>query len=111
MSQVRSHDTFPRPEGLPVWPEVMLTLSEEQLDGFIDLRVAIVGDPEDTIAQINRWEATGGDQMLLLRRRGAARNRADARADGQVRDPEFDSDPVHRTTGQRAAAEGAAVPA
>jgi alkanesulfonate monooxygenase SsuD/methylene tetrahydromethanopterin reductase-like flavin-dependent oxidoreductase (luciferase family) len=68
MSQVfRYHDTFPRPEGFPEWPAVMPELSEEMLDGFLGLGAAIVGDPDDVVKQVARWEATGADQFVMLR--------------------------------------------
>ena len=56
-SVYRYHDTFPRPAGIPAWPEVMPPLDETALDGMIELGSAIVGDPDDAIAQFRRWEA------------------------------------------------------
>jgi alkanesulfonate monooxygenase SsuD/methylene tetrahydromethanopterin reductase-like flavin-dependent oxidoreductase (luciferase family) len=106
MSQVfRYHDTFPRPEGFPVWPEVMPDLTEEALDGFLELGAAIVGDPDDAVAQIRRWEATGADQFLMLR--GVKSKEETLRMIklmGEHVVPKFDTDPVHRTTRLREAA-------
>ncbi|MBW0114677.1 LLM class flavin-dependent oxidoreductase [Pseudonocardia abyssalis] len=109
MSQVfRYHDTFPRPEGFPVWPEVMPDLTEEALEGFLELGAAIVGDPDDAVAQIRRWEATGADQFLMLR--GVKSKEETLRMIklmGEHVIPKFDTDPVHRTTRLRQAAAGA----
>ncbi|MGH8999073.1 MAG: LLM class flavin-dependent oxidoreductase [Acidimicrobiia bacterium] len=109
MSQVfRYHDTFPRPEGFPVWPDVLPDLTAEQLDYFIDLGAAIVGDPDDVVEQVRRWEATGADQLLMLR--GVKTKEQTLRMldlMGKHVIPKFDTDPVHRTTAQRAAAAGA----
>jgi alkanesulfonate monooxygenase SsuD/methylene tetrahydromethanopterin reductase-like flavin-dependent oxidoreductase (luciferase family) len=106
MSQVfRYHDTFPRPEGFPVWPEVFPDLTEEMLDGFIGLGAAIVGDPNDVIEQVKVWESTGADQLLMLR--GVKTKEQTLRMIklmGEHVIPKFDNDPVHRTTRQREAA-------
>jgi alkanesulfonate monooxygenase SsuD/methylene tetrahydromethanopterin reductase-like flavin-dependent oxidoreductase (luciferase family) len=106
MSQVfRYHDTFPRPEGFPEWPAVMPELTGEQLDDFIDLGAAIVGDPDDVINQLRRWESTGADQFLMLR--GVKTKEETLRAlrlMGEHVIPHFDKDPVHSTTRQRAEA-------
>lgn len=104
MSQVfRYHDTFPRPEGFPVWPDVMPELTEDQLDHFIDLGAALVGDPDDVLAQVRRWESTGADQMLMLR---GVKTKEETirmlRLMGEHVIPKLDTDPVHRTTRLRA---------
>jgi alkanesulfonate monooxygenase SsuD/methylene tetrahydromethanopterin reductase-like flavin-dependent oxidoreductase (luciferase family) len=108
MSQVfRYHDTFPRPEGFPVWPEVLPDLTEEALDGFLELGAAVVGDPDDVVAQLRRWEATGADQFLMLR---GVKSKEETlrmlRLMGEHVIPEFDTEPEHRTTRQRRAAAG-----
>jgi alkanesulfonate monooxygenase SsuD/methylene tetrahydromethanopterin reductase-like flavin-dependent oxidoreductase (luciferase family) len=108
MSQVfRYHDTFPRPEGFPEWPAVMPELTEEMLDGFLGLGAAIVGDPDDIVTQIGRWEATGADQFLMLR--GVKTKEETLRMIklmGEHVIPKFDKDPIHRTTRLRAEAAG-----
>jgi alkanesulfonate monooxygenase SsuD/methylene tetrahydromethanopterin reductase-like flavin-dependent oxidoreductase (luciferase family) len=108
MSQVfRYHDTFPRPEGFPQWPAVMPELSEEMLDAFIGLGAAIVGDPDDVVQQVKAWEATGADQLLMLR--GVKTKEETLRMIRLMGDyviPKFDLDPEHRTTRQRREAAG-----
>ena len=86
--------------------------TEEMLDGFLGLGAAIVGDPDDVVAQIARWEATGADQFLMLR---GVKNKEQTlrmlRLMGEHVIPKFDKDPVHRTTRLRAAAAGNPIPA
>ncbi|MCW0214624.1 MAG: LLM class flavin-dependent oxidoreductase [Pseudonocardia sp.] len=108
MSQVfRYHDTFPRPEGFPEWPAVMPDLSEEMLDGFLELGAAIVGDPDDVVTQLKRWEATGADQFLMLR---GVKTKEETlrmiRLMGEHVIPKFDLDAEHSTTRQRRIAAG-----
>jgi alkanesulfonate monooxygenase SsuD/methylene tetrahydromethanopterin reductase-like flavin-dependent oxidoreductase (luciferase family) len=108
MSQVfRYHDTFPRPEGFPAWPDVLPELTEEALDGFLDLGAAVVGDPDDVTAQLRRWESTGADQFLMLR--GVKTREETLRMLKLMGDhviPKFDTEGEHRTTRQRRAAAG-----
>ena len=108
MSQVfRYHDTFPRPEGFPQWPEVMPDLTEEMLDAFIGLGAAVVGDPDDVLAQVKVWESTGADQFLMLR--GVKTKEQTLRMIelmGEHVIPKLDTDLVHRTTRMREAAAG-----
>lgn len=112
-SQVfRYHDTFPRPEGFPVWPDTMPEPDAAGLDHFIDIGAAIVGDPDDALAQIKRWEATGADQFLMLR---GTKSKAEClemiRLMGEHVIPKLDTDPVHRTTRMREAASSPPVAA
>ena len=107
----RYHDSFPRPAHVPAWPEVMPQLDETALDGMIGLGSAIVGDPDDAIAQFKRWEATGADQFLLVR---AQKSKAETlqmiKLMGEHVIPKFDTDPVHRTTRFREAASSTVTP-
>jgi alkanesulfonate monooxygenase SsuD/methylene tetrahydromethanopterin reductase-like flavin-dependent oxidoreductase (luciferase family) len=102
-SQVfRYHDTFPRPEGFPVWPDRMPDPDEAGLDGMIGIGAAIVGDPDDAIEQLKRWEATGADQFLLLRGTKTREQTLETlRLVGEHVIPKFDTDPVHRSARMR----------
>jgi alkanesulfonate monooxygenase SsuD/methylene tetrahydromethanopterin reductase-like flavin-dependent oxidoreductase (luciferase family) len=106
ISQVfRYHDTFPRPEGIPVWPEVIPEYSEEVIDFMIDAGAAIVGDPDDALTQFRRWEAAGADQILVLRGTKTKEQTLDMiRLMGEHVIPKIDTDPLHRTTRFRDAA-------
>jgi alkanesulfonate monooxygenase SsuD/methylene tetrahydromethanopterin reductase-like flavin-dependent oxidoreductase (luciferase family) len=111
MTQVfRYHDTFPRPEGIPAWPDLVPPLNDEMLDAFLGLGAAIVGDPDEVVAQVARWDATGADQLVMLR--GVKTREQTLRMlklMGEHVIPKFDKDPVHRTTRLRAAAAGTPI--
>lgn len=106
LSQVyRYHDTFPRPDGVPAWPTVIPKFDEAALDAYIDLGTAIVGDPDDVVAQIARWEATGADQFLFTRANKTKEETLKLiEIVGKYVIPKFDTDPEHRTTRLRHAA-------
>jgi alkanesulfonate monooxygenase SsuD/methylene tetrahydromethanopterin reductase-like flavin-dependent oxidoreductase (luciferase family) len=99
-SQVyRYHDTFPRPAGLPAWPEIIPAFDDAGLDGLIEVGAAQVGDPDDVLAQVKRWEATGCDQFMVMRGTKTKQQCLDMiRLMGEHIIPKIDTDPVHRTT-------------
>jgi alkanesulfonate monooxygenase SsuD/methylene tetrahydromethanopterin reductase-like flavin-dependent oxidoreductase (luciferase family) len=106
ISQVfRYHDTFPRPEGIPQWPEVLPEYTDEVFDAMIDAGAAIIGDPDDALTQFRRWEAAGADQILLLRGTKTREQTLEMiRLMGEHVIPKIDTDPVHRTSRFRDAA-------
>ena len=53
----RYHDTFPRPEGIPQWPELLPDYNEEIIEFLIAEELMICGDPDEVLAQCKRWEA------------------------------------------------------
>jgi alkanesulfonate monooxygenase SsuD/methylene tetrahydromethanopterin reductase-like flavin-dependent oxidoreductase (luciferase family) len=99
-SQVyRYHDTFPRPEGFPVWPDVMPAVDAAAIDGLIQIGAAQVGDPDDVLEQVKRWEATGCDNFMVMRGTKTKEQCLDMiRLMGEHIIPKLDKDPVHRTT-------------
>ena len=109
ISQVfRYHDTFPRPEGIPAWPEVLPPYTDEVLDAMLDAGAAIIGDPDDALGQYRRWEAAGADQILLLRGTKTKEQTLEMiRLMGEHVIPKLDTDPVHRTDRMRASATSA----
>lgn len=58
-------DTFPRPEGIPAWPEVLPPLGRAEVDAMVESDVCVVGDPEDCAAAVAQFEAIGCDQLLI----------------------------------------------
>jgi alkanesulfonate monooxygenase SsuD/methylene tetrahydromethanopterin reductase-like flavin-dependent oxidoreductase (luciferase family) len=100
----RYHDTFPRPPQIPRWPELLPDLTLEGIDARIE-NGAIWGDPEVALAQCRRWEALGLDQLCIslttLKKEDALET---LRLLGEHVIPKIDTDPVHRTDRQRAAA-------
>lgn len=99
----RYHDTFPRPEGIPQWPEVMPQLTPEVA---VAMREAgsLIGDPDDAIRTLRRWEAAGVDGVIIgVGHMGHEHAMETLRVFGEHIIPEIDKDPVHRTTRMRGA--------
>jgi alkanesulfonate monooxygenase SsuD/methylene tetrahydromethanopterin reductase-like flavin-dependent oxidoreductase (luciferase family) len=100
----RYHDTFPRPEGIPPWPELLPAPTVEGLAVGRE-RGAIVGDPDHALAQCRRWEAAGADQLVFGTGFGSHEATLETiRLFGEHVIPKLDTDPVHRTTRFREAA-------
>jgi alkanesulfonate monooxygenase SsuD/methylene tetrahydromethanopterin reductase-like flavin-dependent oxidoreductase (luciferase family) len=100
----RYHDTFPRPPGVPPWPELLPDNTREAIPHALE-RGAVLGDPEDALRQCRRWEAAGADQLVFGL--GAATQEQSLemiRLMGEHVVPRIDKDPVHRTTRLREAA-------
>ena len=100
----RYHDTFPRPAGVPPWPELLPDNTREAIPLHVE-RGAVLGDPEDALRQCRRWEAAGTDQLVFGL--GAATQEQSLemiRLMGEHVIPQVDKDPVHRTTRLREAA-------
>ncbi|HUI02388.1 MAG TPA: LLM class flavin-dependent oxidoreductase [Acidimicrobiales bacterium] len=109
-SQVfRYHDTFPHPESVPYWPEILPEYDEPVVEFMASSGALICGDPNDAIEQCKRWESTGADQLVISV--GAAPIETTLETIelmGEHVIPKFDTDPVHRTSRMRdlAAADG-----
>jgi alkanesulfonate monooxygenase SsuD/methylene tetrahydromethanopterin reductase-like flavin-dependent oxidoreductase (luciferase family) len=94
----RYHDTFPHPEMVPYWPELIPTSTPETLPIHREMGM-IVGDPDHAIAQVKRWEAAGADQLVLGTGAGTFEDTMEMiRLFGKYVIPAVDHDPVHRTT-------------
>jgi alkanesulfonate monooxygenase SsuD/methylene tetrahydromethanopterin reductase-like flavin-dependent oxidoreductase (luciferase family) len=100
----RYHDTFPRPPGVPPWPELLPDNTREAIPNHLE-RGAVLGDPEDALRQCRRWEEAGADQLVFGL--GAATQEQSLemiRLMGEHVIPKIDKEPVHRTTRLREAA-------
>lgn len=102
----RYHDTFPRPEGIPEWPELLPEYSEEIIELLIAEELMICGDPDEVLRQCRRWEQAGADQLSFGLPIGISREDTmnSIRLIGEHVIPKIDTDPVHRTSRFRAAA-------
>ncbi len=102
----RYHDTFPRPEGIPRWPELLPPYTPEIVDLLIAEELMICGDPDEVLAQCKRWEAAGADQLCFGLPVGMAYEdtMTTIKLIGEHVIPRIDTDPVHRTTRFRRAA-------
>jgi alkanesulfonate monooxygenase SsuD/methylene tetrahydromethanopterin reductase-like flavin-dependent oxidoreductase (luciferase family) len=97
-------DSFPRPEGFPVWPDLPPDPTVEQLKAGANAAASCVGDPDEISRTIQRFIDVGADQLTF------SSTVCDYDMDviresyelfGKHVIPKFDTDPVHSTTRQR----------
>ncbi|MCB8907705.1 MULTISPECIES: LLM class flavin-dependent oxidoreductase [unclassified Streptomyces] len=96
----RYHDTFPRPEGIPEWPELLPEYSAEIIELLIQEELMICGDPSEVLAQCKRWEQAGADQLSFGLPIGISYEDTmnSIKLIGEHVIPKIDTDPIHRTT-------------
>ncbi|MGA4538459.1 LLM class flavin-dependent oxidoreductase [Uniformispora flossi] len=95
----RYHDTFPHPEGLPNWPELVPDINAEMVEFAADAGAMIVGDPDNALKAVKQFEAAGVDQLVLGlgpdTREGTLET---IRLFGEHIIPKLDTEAEHRTT-------------
>jgi alkanesulfonate monooxygenase SsuD/methylene tetrahydromethanopterin reductase-like flavin-dependent oxidoreductase (luciferase family) len=101
----RYHDTFPHPEGVPFWPDLIPDLDLPTVEIMAEVGAAIVGDPDQALAQCRRWEAAGCDQLTF----GVSGHDLESALEtirllGEHVIPKIDTEPLHSTTRFRQAA-------
>lgn len=102
------HDTMPKPDYAPVWPESIPGVGdEENLDRLIEDGWLLCGTPEEVAEQLERYQQVGCDQVVF----GLPSDSLEHEEVLEMLEifgskviPEFDKDPVHRTTRMRAEA-------
>ncbi len=103
-------DSFPRPAGFPVWPDLPPDPTVAQMEVAAAAGNLCVGDPDDLARTIQRFVDIGADQLTF------SSTVCDYDMDvitesyetfGREVLPKFDLDPVHSTTRQREAQCGA----
>jgi alkanesulfonate monooxygenase SsuD/methylene tetrahydromethanopterin reductase-like flavin-dependent oxidoreductase (luciferase family) len=100
-------DTFPRPPGIPTWPETLPPVTPEQLDAGIAAGEMAIGSPDEVAKTVERYVATGADQLsfgMLSTSMSIESCQEAVETFGKHVLPAFDKDPVHNTTKQRLAA-------
>ncbi|MGA2210217.1 MAG: LLM class flavin-dependent oxidoreductase [Acidimicrobiales bacterium] len=108
----RYHDTFPHPAWVPQWPELLPDMTPQDVAKAGAGGAMLAGNPDDALAQCQRWESAGTDQLVIGVGPGSHEATIDTlRLLGEHVIPKLDRDPVHRTTRFReaAAAAGAAA--
>jgi alkanesulfonate monooxygenase SsuD/methylene tetrahydromethanopterin reductase-like flavin-dependent oxidoreductase (luciferase family) len=100
----RYHDTFPHPDWVPRWPDLIPDPDAEQLEAQKATGL-VLGTPDEALEQCRRWESAGADQLAF----GVGMATTDQmietiRLIGEHVIPKIDKDPVHRTTRFREAA-------
>ncbi len=98
----RYHDTFPHPETIPYWPELMPRYDAEMIQGMAGIGAVICGDPSQALEQCRRWESSGADQLVFGVGCASKEDTLEMiRLMGEHVIPKIDTDPVHRTTRMR----------
>ena len=103
------HDTMPKPDYAPTWPESIPGVGDyDNLDRLIEEGWLLCGNPEEVAEQLARYQEVGCDQVVF----GLP---SDSMEHEEVLEmlevfgtkviPEFDKDEVHSTTRYRATAQ------
>jgi len=58
-------DTFPKPPGIPEWPEEIPDPTLEQLAAGREKGTSIVGTPDECAEVLEKWRAIGVDQLIM----------------------------------------------
>jgi alkanesulfonate monooxygenase SsuD/methylene tetrahydromethanopterin reductase-like flavin-dependent oxidoreductase (luciferase family) len=104
----RYHTTFPKPAGIPEWPDLVRDATPEEVERRIKAGYLLCGEPDEVLEQVKRYEEVGADQIVFS-------FPVDMGIDVAIESitlfgkhviPKLDSDPVHRTTRFRDAAAG-----
>jgi alkanesulfonate monooxygenase SsuD/methylene tetrahydromethanopterin reductase-like flavin-dependent oxidoreductase (luciferase family) len=100
-------DTFPRPAGVPPWPELIPEPTAESLEERIAAGNRLVGDPDECARGVQMYADVGCDQLifgLLASAQPQETALGTVELFGRHVIPRFDRDPVHSTTRMREAA-------
>jgi alkanesulfonate monooxygenase SsuD/methylene tetrahydromethanopterin reductase-like flavin-dependent oxidoreductase (luciferase family) len=107
----RYHDTFPHPEGVPVWPDRIPDATPDMIPDLVtsteSLTASLTGTPDQALEACKQWEAAGADQVSFgfgpAEQEDALRT---IRLLGEHVIPKLDPDPEHRTSRFRRLAAG-----
>jgi alkanesulfonate monooxygenase SsuD/methylene tetrahydromethanopterin reductase-like flavin-dependent oxidoreductase (luciferase family) len=100
-------DTFPKPAGVPDWPQRIPEPTPAQMDERIASGQRIVGDPDECAAAVQKYADVGCDQIIfgvLASTQPQETAVHSVELFGREVVPRFDRDPVHSTTRMREAA-------
>jgi alkanesulfonate monooxygenase SsuD/methylene tetrahydromethanopterin reductase-like flavin-dependent oxidoreductase (luciferase family) len=100
-------DTFPRPAGVPPWPQVIPEPTAAQLEERIATGQRVVGDPDECARAVQLYADIGCDQLIFGVLASTQPQEVALRSVelfGQHVVPRFDYDPIHRTERMREAA-------
>ena len=102
------HSTMPPQPGAVKWPNAPRVIpDEETLDFLIEAGYLLCGSPDDVLEQIGKYQEVGCDQLVFgIPNEGFEHEEVLEMIElfGTKVIPEFDKDPVHRTTTMRATA-------
>ncbi|HEY4376261.1 MAG TPA: LLM class flavin-dependent oxidoreductase [Acidimicrobiales bacterium] len=97
-------DNVPRPKNFPEWPNKIPEPTPEQVEMLSVEGYAVIGDPDDCVKAIKKWQDVGFDQLTF----SPTTNTLDTQVIvdsmemfGKEVLPQFDKDPEHSTTRYR----------
>ena len=99
-------DTFPRPPGIPVWPELIPEPTAESIAKGIEKGTLCIGTPDEVARSVQGYVDIGADQLtfgMLSSTMPIGIAVEAVETFGAHVLPKFDTDPVHSTTRQREA--------
>jgi alkanesulfonate monooxygenase SsuD/methylene tetrahydromethanopterin reductase-like flavin-dependent oxidoreductase (luciferase family) len=103
----RYHDTFPHPDWVPYWPDLLPEVTEDLGKLAVGAKGSLIGDPDNALQGARDWEAAGADQLVFGIGMASKEDSLEMiRLMGEHVIPKVDTDPVHRTTRMREAAAG-----
>ncbi len=97
-------DTFPKPPGIPDWPEEIPDPTLDQIEKGFASGASIVGTPDDCAEALQKWEDVGCDQLIMGPSGSVFPHELLARTVklfGEEVIPRFDKDPEHSTSRYR----------
>ena len=95
----RYHDTFPRPDWAPAWPELIPDPTIDEVRAQVGASGMIVGDPDDALKACQEWADAGADQLVFGQGMATQEEALETiRLIGEHVIPKIDTDPEHRTT-------------
>lgn len=105
-SQVfRYHDTFPHPEGVPYWPELIPDFDAQAIEYMTAQGAIICGTPDEAVEQLRRWESAGADQVAFGTGMASQQDTLEMiELMGKYVIPKIDGNREHRTNLMRSAA-------
>jgi alkanesulfonate monooxygenase SsuD/methylene tetrahydromethanopterin reductase-like flavin-dependent oxidoreductase (luciferase family) len=98
-------DTFPKPDAVPEWPEVMPEPTVDELKEQVDMGIIAVGDPDDCANVVKQYEDAGADQLVVSPMTTTMPFDTaveSMRLFGEKVIPQFDTDPTFRSDRMRA---------
>ena len=99
-------DTFPKPAGIPVWPDLIPEPTPEGLERQIAAGTVTIGTPEECERAVKAYASVGADQLVfgMLSTTMPIEVAIEAvETFGRHLIPRFDADAIHNTTRQREA--------
>ena len=101
----RYHDTFPHPDWVPQWPELIPDATEDLAKMAVGAPGSVIGDPDSALKGAQDWASAGADQLVFGMGMASFEDSLETiRLLGEHVIPKVDTDPVHRTTRFRDAA-------